>query len=81
MCHLYQIVLGTTNRGWVEMYQHQTGKEATKRDPVNVDGKPISVRLVGYQINNVEIRNKDSIRVFVEVTTGYTYQDAPRKSS
>jgi hypothetical protein len=45
---------------------------------VNVDGTYLG-QTSGYQTNNVEIRNKDSIRVFVEVTTGYTYQDAPKK--
>lgn len=45
---------------------------------VNVDGTYFG-QTSGYQTSDVEIRNKDSIRVFVEVTSGYTYQDAPKK--
>ena len=44
---------------------------------VNVDGiylGPIN----GYQSNQVEIRNKDSIRVFVELTSAYNYDFEPK---
>ncbi len=44
---------------------------------VNVDGTYLGPSN-GYQSNQVEIRNKDSIRVFVELTSTYTYSDDPK---
>ena len=41
---------------------------------VNVDGTYLGPTN-GYQINEVEIRNKDSIRVFVELTSAMNYQE------
>ena len=43
---------------------------------VNVDGTYLGASM-GYQTNNVEVRNKDSIRVFVEVTTPYNHAGKP----
>lgn len=43
---------------------------------VNVDGSYLGAS-TGFQINNVEVRNKDSIRVFVEVTTPSNYAGKP----
>lgn len=45
---------------------------------VNVDGVFLS-STSGYQVNDIEIRNKDSIRVFVEVTTPNNNNGDPRK--
>jgi hypothetical protein len=45
---------------------------------VNVDGTYLSSTL-GYQVQNVEIRKGDSIRVFVEVTTPQQNQANPQK--
>lgn len=44
---------------------------------VNVDGTYLGPTN-GYQINAVEIRNKDSIRVFVELTSTQTFEDNPK---
>lgn len=44
---------------------------------VNVDGTYLGAS-VGYQTNQVEVRNKDSIRVFVEVTTPTQNADVPK---
>lgn len=43
---------------------------------VNVDGTYLG-ESSGFQTSNVEIRNKDSIRVFVELTSPLNYSDAP----
>lgn len=43
---------------------------------VNVDGEYLG-QSSGYQVSNVEIRNKDSIRVFVELTSPKNYKDKP----
>lgn len=45
---------------------------------VNVNGTYLG-QTSGYQTSNLEIHNKDSIRVFLEVTTTSTYQDNPKK--
>lgn len=45
---------------------------------VNVDGTYLSQTL-GYQMQNVEIRKGDSIRVFVEATTAVQNQNNPQK--
>ena len=44
---------------------------------VNVDGTYLGPSN-GYQINQVEIRNKDSIRVFVELTSSTTFKETPQ---
>lgn len=44
---------------------------------VNVDGEYLSPT-AGYQVQNVEIRNKDSIRVFVELTSPTNGKDGPQ---
>lgn len=44
---------------------------------VNVDGFFLGAS-TGFQTSNVEIRNKDSLRVFVEATTPYNYHDTPQ---
>ena len=44
---------------------------------VNVDGTYLSSTM-GYQTQNVEIRNKDSIRVFVELTSPENGMDSPQ---
>ena len=44
---------------------------------VNVDGTYLGPTN-GYQINQVEIRNKDSIRVFVELTSSTTFKETPQ---
>ncbi|MBP3843483.1 MAG: right-handed parallel beta-helix repeat-containing protein, partial [Prevotella sp.] len=44
---------------------------------VNVDGSYLGAA-VGFQTSNVELRNKDSIRIFVEATTPYNHQDKPQ---
>jgi len=44
---------------------------------VNIDGTDLTSR--GYQTSNVEIRKGDSIRVFVELTSGYTNELEPKK--
>ena len=44
---------------------------------VNVDGTFLGPTN-GYQTNQVEIRNKDSIRVFVELTSTSNYADSPQ---
>ena len=43
---------------------------------VNVDGTYLG-EASGFQTSNVEIRNKDSIRVFVELTSPLNYSDGP----
>lgn len=43
---------------------------------VNVDGVYLSQEQ-GYKATDIEVRNKDSIRVFVEVTTAQNYGDKP----
>ncbi|MGN0069270.1 MAG: right-handed parallel beta-helix repeat-containing protein [Prevotella sp.] len=45
---------------------------------VNVDGAFLSPT-AGYQVNDIEVRNKDSIRVFVELTSPRNHQDVPTK--
>ena len=45
---------------------------------VNVDGVYLSPEQ-GYKANYIEVRNKDSIRVFVEVTTAVNHGDAPKE--
>ena len=45
---------------------------------VNVDGVYLSPEQ-GYKANDIEVRNKDSIRVFVEVTTAVNHGDAPKE--
>ena len=44
---------------------------------VNVDGTYLGPA-TGFQTNNVEIRNKDSIRIFVEATTPYNNNTQPQ---
>lgn len=44
---------------------------------VNVDGTYLGAS-VGYQMGGVEIRNKDSIRVFVELTSPYNYKETAK---
>ncbi len=44
---------------------------------VNVDGEYLSP-VAGYQVSNVEIRNKDSILVFVELTSPVNGVDGPQ---
>lgn len=46
---------------------------------VNVDGTYLS-QILGYQMQNVEIRKGDSIRVFVEATTAIQNQANPQKT-
>lgn len=43
---------------------------------VNVDGIYLSPE-EGYRANNIEVRNKDSIRVYVELTSALTNKDLP----
>ena len=43
---------------------------------VNVDGTYLGASS-GYQTNQVELRDKDSLRVFVEVTTPYNHAGKP----
>ena len=45
---------------------------------VNVDGVYLSPEQ-GYKANYIEVRNKDSIRVFVEVTTAVNHGDGPKE--
>ena len=45
---------------------------------VNVDGMELG-RSQGFKIGEVESPKKDSIRVFVELTSSATYQDEPKK--
>lgn len=47
---------------------------------VNVDGTYLSAN-VGYQVQDVEIRQKDSIRVFVELTSAEQQQVTPQRIS
>ena len=44
---------------------------------VNVDGTYLGVTN-GFQTNEVEVRNKDSIRIFVELTSTMSYEDTPQ---
>jgi len=44
---------------------------------VNVDGEYLS-QASGYQVSDIEIRDKDSIRVFVELTSPKNGKDGPR---
>ena len=44
---------------------------------INVDGTYLGAS-IGFQTNDVELRNKDSIRVFVEATTPYNHGDRPQ---
>lgn len=44
---------------------------------VNVDGEYLSPT-AGYQVQNVEVRNKDSIRVFVELTSPVNGKTGPQ---
>ncbi|MGN1375235.1 MAG: right-handed parallel beta-helix repeat-containing protein [Prevotella sp.] len=46
---------------------------------VNVDGEYLSPS-AGYQVQDVEIRNKDSIRVFVELTSPENGMNGPQKT-
>lgn len=45
---------------------------------VNVDGEYLSPS-TGFHVQNVEIRDKDSIRVFVELTSPVNVEEGPRK--
>ena len=45
---------------------------------VNVDGVYLSPEQ-GYKANDVEVRDKDSIRVFVELTSNVTFTDKPKE--
>lgn len=45
---------------------------------VNVDGIYLGPQ-TGWQTNQVEVRNRDSLRVFVELTSSLNYQDEPQK--
>jgi len=45
---------------------------------VNVDGVYLGAQ-TGWQTNQVEVRNKDSVRVFVELTSAMNYQEEPQK--
>ena len=45
---------------------------------VNVDGTYLG-QTSGYQVGDVEVRNKDSIRIFVELTSPNNYQLEPLK--
>ena len=45
---------------------------------VNVDGAYLG-QASGYQVPDIEVRNKDSIRVFVELTSPQTGSDKPKK--
>lgn len=45
---------------------------------VNVDGSYLG-ESSGFQVNDIEVRNKDSIRVFVELTSPYNYKDVPQR--
>ena len=44
---------------------------------INVDGTYLGAS-VGFQTSDVELRNKDSIRVFVEATTPFNHGDRPQ---
>ena len=44
---------------------------------VNVDGSYLG-QSSGYQVQDVEVRKGDSIRVFVELTSNTQYQDSPK---
>lgn len=43
---------------------------------VNVDGIYLG-KEAGYQVNDIEVRNKDSIRVFVELTSAMNQKEVP----
>jgi hypothetical protein len=45
---------------------------------VNVDGSYLGAS-EGFQVNDVEVRNRDSIRVFVELTSPANHQEEPMK--
>lgn len=45
---------------------------------VNIDGVYLG-KETGYQTGGIEIRNKDSVRVFVELTSAYTRKEVPQK--
>lgn len=45
---------------------------------VNIDGVYLG-KEAGYQTGGIEVRNKDSVRVFVELTSAYTRKEAPQK--
>lgn len=45
---------------------------------VNVDGVYLSPEQ-GYKANDIEVRNKDSIRVYVELTSALAYNDVPKR--
>lgn len=45
---------------------------------VNVDGVYLSPEQ-GYKANGIEVRDKDSIRVFVELTSALTNSDSPKR--
>jgi hypothetical protein len=47
---------------------------------VNVDGRYLSAD-AGYSVSGVEVRNKDSVRVFVELTSAETHLEGPQKVS
>lgn len=44
---------------------------------VNVDGVYLGPQ-TGWQTNQVEVRNRDSVRVFIELTSGLNYQTEPQ---
>ena len=83
---LFSNVPSSTRSLWVYNYsgdgircssiQLEGGNQSGFR--VNVDGSCLSPTL-GYQVQNVEIRKGDSIRVFVEVTTTQQNQTNPQK--
>lgn len=54
----------------------ENGNQAGFR--VNVDGAYLSPTS-GFQVNDIEVRNKDSIRVFVELTSPVNNGDRPLK--
>lgn len=47
---------------------------------VNVDGRYLSAD-AGYSVSDLEVRNKDSIRVFVELTSSETGMEGPQEVS
>ena len=47
---------------------------------VNVDGVYLSPEQ-GYKANDIEVRNKDSVRVFVELTSAHANSDLPKRLS
>lgn len=54
----------------------KSGNQAGYR--VNVDGTPLNAAS-GFQASDLEVRNKDSIRVFVELTSALNGKDTPQR--